>query len=102
MEELKSLDREGQLSLLARELPNIREELSITPDDLERMTNIGAKRVAAIEDGRQELKWSEYLTIIFVLWANEKSRGMLDKKGLFPVDLKRAFSVNNNAHEPTV
>ncbi len=102
MEELKVLDKEKQAGILANALPGIMEELFITPADLERMTNIGAKRVAAIEDGRQKMKWSEYLTIIFVLWANEKSRGILDEKGLFPIELQRAFSVNNNAHEPTV
>lgn len=83
-------------------LPEIRERFHLSCDDLERATNIGAKRIAAFEEGRQVPKWSEYLSLVFVLWANERCRSVLDEKGLFPMELKRAFSVNRNAHEPTV
>ena len=63
------------------------------------MTNISAKRLAAIEEGRQEMRWKEYLSIVFVLWSNDAGRGVLEEKGLFPVQLRKAFSVNRNAHE---
>ena len=99
MEELMTFDRTNSIRRLAEELPEIRKELSLSCADLERMTNIGAKRITAIEEGRQELKWSEYLSILFVQWANEGSRGLLEDKKLFPIELKRAFSVNRNAHE---
>ena len=102
MQELESLDRKKLIKKLTRTLPEIRENFNLSCEDLERATNIGAKRITAFEEGRQMPKWSEYLSIVFVLWTNESSRGILDKKGLFPVELKRAFSVNRNAHEPTV
>ena len=102
MQELEALDRDKLIQKMTQALPEIRENFNLTCEDLERATNIGAKRITAFEEGRQMPKWSEYLSIVFVLWTNESSRGILDEKGLFPVELKRAFSVNRNAHEPTV
>ena len=102
MQELEALDREELIARLTEALPEIREAFKLSYEDLERATGIGAKRLAAFEEGRQVPKWSEFLSIVFVLWANENCRAVLDEKRLFPVELKRAFSVNRNAHEPTV
>lgn len=98
MEAMEYIDKEKLIEKLVKELPDIKERLAITNDDLEDMTNIGAKRIAAFEEGRQEMKWSEYLSIVFVLWSNDVSKGILDEKGLFPPEMRRAFSVNKNAH----
>ena len=102
MIELESINKDQLVEKLTRELPDLRNRLSISCDDLERATGIGAKRITAFEEGRQVPKWSEYLSIVFVLWANENCRGILDEKGLFPMEMKRAFSVNRNAHDPTM
>ena len=99
MTELEALDRAELMTRLTRALPEIRSSYGLSLDDLERATGIGVRRLKAFEEGRQAPKWSEYLTIIFVLWSNESSRPILDEKGLFPMELKRAFSVNRNAHE---
>ena len=79
---------------MARELPDIRRMLSLLREDLEEKTNIGTKRIAAIEEGRQEMKWSEFLSVVFILWSDEGGRKLLDEKGLFPEELKNAMSVN--------
>ena len=102
IDRLKDLDRGKLVKDLAEQLPEIRESFRLSCDDLERATGIGAKRIVAFEEGRQVPKWSEYLSIVFVLWANEHSRAVLDEKGLFPVELRKAFSMNRNAHEPTI
>ena len=102
MQELETLDKEKLIKKLTAELPRIRGSLSWSGEDLERATGIGVKRITAFEEGRQTPKWSEYLSIVFVLWANENCRAILEDTGLFPVELKRAFSVNRNAHEATV
>ena len=46
------------------------------------------------------LKWSEYMSILFVIWNNDIGKGILDERGLFPEELKQALSVNRNAHAP--
>ena len=102
MQELENLNKEELIGKMVKELPKIRSELDISYDDLERTTGIGAKRIAAFEEGRQVPKWSEYLSIVFVLWTNESCRPILDEKGLFPLELKKVFSINRNAHDPTV
>ena len=38
------------------------------------------------------------MTIIFVLWSDESCRSVIEERGLFPEGLKRAFSVDYNAH----
>ena len=96
--QLENLDRKGLSKALADALPEIRERMGISHGDLERATNIGSKRIAAFEEGRQTPKWSEYLSLLFVFWSNEKSRGIIEEEGLFPEELKQAFSVNRNAH----
>jgi len=50
--------------------------------------------------GKRSLKWSEFMSILFVLWNNDIGRGIVEAKGLFPEALKRAMSVNRNAHAP--
>ena len=102
MREIESIDKGKLIARLARELPGIRERFSLAYSALEAMTGIGAGRLAAIESGRQEMRWHEYLSIIFVLWSNDAGKGVLEEKGLFPPELRRAFSVNRTAHMPEV
>lgn len=102
MKELEGINRTELAEKLARELPEIREELSLPVEKLEEMTGIGAKRIIAIEEGRQEMRWKEYLSFVFVFWSNDASREILDRRELFPLQLRKAFSVNRNAHEGTL
>ena len=95
---LETIDKDELIRILIEALPEIKEQLGLEYADLERATNIGAKRISAFEEGRQRPRWSEYLSLVFVLWRDEKGRGMVEEKGLFPEELKLAFSVNRNAH----
>ncbi len=102
MQELNKLNRDELIHKMIDVLPDVREKLGITYEDLERATSIGVKRIAAFEEGRQIPKWSEYLSIVFMLWANDNYRQVLDENDLFPIELKKAFSVNRNAHDPNI
>lgn len=97
---LQLLDRETLMERMAAELPGIRESLKVSVEDLAEKTGVDAAKLKASENGRRALKWSEYLSIVFVIWNNDIGRGILDSKGLFPDELKRALSVNRNAHAP--
>ena len=99
MKELENLDREQLLENFRAQLPTVRKELGLSPEDMEIRTSIRSKRIKAIEEGRQKLKWSEYLSIVFVLWSIEAGRTILEEKELFPEELRRAMSVNRNAHD---
>ena len=102
MQELETIDRDHLVQKLTKKLPVIRDRLGLSCEDMERATGIGAGRLTAFEEGRQMPRWSEYLSIVFLLWTNESSRAVLEDTGLFPTELKRAFSVNRNAHEATL
>lgn len=56
----------------------------------------------AAERGETSLKWSEFLSILFVLWNNDIGRGLIESRELFPDELKKALSVNRNAHSPSL
>ena len=97
---LKTLDRDALVIRMAEELPSIRRELHVTEEALAEKTGVGEARIRAAEKGDRSFKWSEYLSILFVIWNNDIGKGLLDDKGLFPAELKKALSVNRNAHAP--
>ena len=97
---LKILDREALLQSMAAELPEIRKQLSVTQEALAEKTGVDVAKIKGAESGKRKLKWSEFMSILFVIWNNNIGRGILDSKGLFPEELKKALSVNRNAHAP--
>ena len=94
---LKQLDRDALMEQMAKELPQIRESLKISVEDLAEKTGVDA---AKLKSGKRKFKWSEYMSILFVIWNNDIGRGILESRGLFPDELKAALSVNRNAHAP--
>ena len=97
---LKTLDREALLQSMAAELPEIRKLLSVTQEALAEKTGVDVGKIKGAESGKRKLKWSEFMSILFVIWNNNIGRGILENKGLFPEELKKALSVNRNAHAP--
>lgn len=97
---LKSLDREALMEKMAEELPDIRNQLKVTQEALAEKTGVDVAKIKAAESGKRALKWSEFMSILFVIWNNDIGKGILDSKGLFPEELKKALSVNRNAHAP--
>ena len=97
---LNALDRDLLMSRLIDELPGIRETLKVSADAMADKAGIDKERFKLIETGKRSLKWSEFMSILFVMWNNDIGRGIVEVKGLFPEALKRAMSVNRNAHAP--
>ena len=102
LEELKQLDREALVEKMGTLLPNIRKQLNVTQEALAEKTGVDAAKIKAAESGEQALKWSEYMSILFVIWNNDVGKGILDENDLFPAELKKALSVNRNAHAPAM
>ena len=97
---LKQLDRDALMDRMAAELPKIRRQLKVSKEELSEKTGVDAANIRAAENGTRSLKWSEYMSILFVIWNNNVGRGILDEKDLFPEVLKTALSANKNAHAP--
>lgn len=100
LDELRTLDREALMERMAGELPDIRMQLSVSQEALAEKTGVDAAKIKAAENGKRGFKWSEFMSILFVIWNNDIGKGILDEKGLFPEELKKALSVNRNAHAP--
>ena len=95
---MELVDKKELAHQMVESLPEIRRSLGISCGDIEKMTGIGEKRVIAIEEGRQKMRWREFLSILFVLWSDVEGAVLMEEKGLFPQELKQAFSMNRNEH----
>ena len=88
---------------MQKALPPIMEQLELTDEVLARKSGIAKERIRNAKkaaDMEKFLKWSEYLTLLFIFWTSERGRSLVEKEGLFPKELKDALSVNRNVHLP--
>ena len=97
-QELNTIDRDALMGRLARELPHISGEMGTTPREIAYRTGMDKDRMQLLVSGRRKMKWSEYLSILFVLWDDDKGREMVEDIDLFPEALKNAMKVNRNDH----
>ena len=98
LQELDKIDRDALMEKMARELPHISGEMGTSPSGIADRTGLDTERIKLLVSGRRKMKWSEYLSILFVLWDDDKGREMVEEKELFPEILKEAMKVNRNAH----
>lgn len=101
MEILKNRDREVLIQRLIEELPGIRKEMEISAGGIAESIGIEAENYRSIEKGERDMKWSEFMSILFILWSSDAGRGPIEEKDLFPEALKNAMSINRNEHLPS-
>lgn len=99
LEELNSIDRDALMEQMARDLPVISGGMGTTPSGIAWRTGLDPKRVSLMVSGKRKMKWSEYLSILFVLLDNERGREIVEERGLFPKALKNVLATDRNAHE---
>ena len=100
--ELNSMNEDLLMERMAGELPEIRESLKLSVEQIADKVGIDRNRLLAVEAGNKDLKWSEYLSILFLFWRDDIGRTVIESKGLFPEKLKRVMSVNRNVHAPDI
>lgn len=98
LKELESLDRSRLVRKMQEVLPDMREELGLHLDTISEMSGIDIGYLREVENGKREMSWRHFLTLLFIFWGSDKSREMIEEKGLFPEELKQALSVNRNIH----
>lgn len=98
LEELNAVDRDALMERMAKELPMISGELGMTSSGIAWRTGLDSERIAMIVSGKRKMKWSEYMSILFLLWDDGKGQEIIEKYDLFPDALKKAMAVNRNAH----
>ena len=99
-EKYKQLDRDALMEKMAHELPKLRKKLGAEIPAIADKTGIEEDKLTAIEEGKKHFKWSEFMAVLFVFWNDDIGRGLVEKKGLFPDELKAVMYVNRNVHAP--
>ena len=98
IEELNTIDRNALMDGLASELPWICGEMGDSVGGMAIRTGLGKERLTLITSKKRKMKWSEYLSLLFVLWHDEKGREIVEERGYFPDVLKAAMTINRNDH----
>lgn len=98
MEELNGIDRDALMERMASELPWISGEIGDSIGGISIRTGLDKERLSLIVSGKRKMKWSEYLSLLFVLWDDDKGRKIVEENGYFPEALKAAMTVNRNDH----
>ena len=97
-EELGTLDRPALMKRLTAELQEISELMGTTTAEIVHRAGIERDRFNLIRNGKRKMDWSEYMSLLFVLWSDERSRNIIEDRGFFPEELKKAMSINRNMH----
>ena len=97
IDEMNGLDRVSLMKKLLAELPEIGEEAGLSSGEIGWRAGMPGDRMHQLAEGRRTMRWSEYMSILFVLWSDDKGRLVLGK-GLFPAALRNAMSANRNDH----
>ncbi|MBR1598085.1 MAG: helix-turn-helix transcriptional regulator [Lachnospiraceae bacterium] len=100
MEEMNRVDKEALIGKLTDNLEELLKENGLDIEALGKMAGIEVSRINRIVSGSVKMKWSEYLSIVFVLWSSAEGKKILENYGLFPSELREAFSVDRNEHAP--
>lgn len=98
IEGLNEIDRESLMERLASELTLIGGEMGCSVSGIAERTGLDSDRLHMIVSGKRKMKWSEYLSILFVLWDDDRGRGLAEERGYFPDALKRVMTINRNNH----
>ncbi len=94
------LKRDQLTEKMVAELPGIRARLALSESELADRIGMDALKYRDIERGKRRMQWSDYMLLLFLFWSNGASRVLVEKKGLFPEELKKLMSTNRNAHAP--
>ena len=92
LEDLSTLDRDGLMERMKSDLPIITGEMGTYPSEIANRSGMDGKRMSLIVSGKRKMKWSEYLSILFVLWNDDKGHEIVENMGLFPDALKHAIA----------
>ncbi len=98
IEGLNEIDREALMERLASELPWISGEMGCSVSGIAERTGLDSDRLSMIVSGKRKMKWSEYLSILFVLWDDDRGRGIVEEREYFPDALKKVMTINRNDH----
>ena len=97
--DLNKLDKDKLLTKMTEDLPLITGAMETYPSEIAHRSGLDRNRMSLIVSGKRKMKWSEYMSILFVLWDDAVGRKMVEEKGLFPGELRNIMAINRGNHE---
>ncbi len=67
---------------MAEALPEIREKLGISVELLAKKTGMDKEHLEQAEAGESSFKWSEYMSLLFVIWNSDIGRRLCRSTGM--------------------
>ena len=95
---LGSLDRTGLMRRMTDELPEISEKMGTTAGAIANRAGIDEGRFKLFRIGKRNIDWSEYMSLLFVIWRDMRSHDIIEEQVFFHDVLKKAMSINRNMH----
>ena len=84
--------QEIYLGKMIKHLPVLRTSIRITQQELARKIGITRQSMMAIETGKRQLQWSNYLALVLVFYQYEDSKKLMENFELFDGEIIRQIT----------
>lgn len=89
--ELTREEKSAIKKIMAEHLPEFRKLLGVTQQKFGNSCGLLRDRLSIIERGASEMSWVQFLSILFVLLFNSKTKALIMKENLFPIKLYQSL-----------
>lgn len=89
--ELTREEKSVMKKTMAQHLPEFRKLLGVTQEVFGKSCGILRDRLSIIERGAAEMTWVQFLSILFVLLFNNKTKAVIMQRNLFPIKLYQSL-----------
>ena len=96
--ENKTLNKENLLKIMTDNLPALRAKLGLSQDEVSNLIGISRQTYCAIETQKRKMSWSNFISLLFLFWYNEKTKVLVSAIDVFPEELQTALSCGNQGN----
>lgn len=75
-------------------LPEIRNRLGMTQEELGNVSGVSRVTISQIESGRANMNWLHFTALMMICFSDRNAKELLYAKGLLDTDLLRFFQVS--------
>jgi len=83
------------ISTLTNELKVLRAKVGISQQELANKLGVSRQTYGMIENGTQDMNWSQYLALTFLFKNNEDTAKILDWTGAYTPELEQYIKLSN-------
>ena len=93
--ENKTLNKENLLKIMTDNLPALRAKLGLSQDEVSNIIGISRQTYCAIETQKRKMSWSNFISLLFLFWYNEKTQVLVSAIDVFPEELQATLRCGN-------